>query len=399
MSLRFCPVHQCLVSPPPLPKRSTDSILPLLTFSSVESTPASNNQENFSDILTSKVLELTSPSSPPPPPPFNTKSPLTVIPPLSESDLLRGLVDAGVGESPLEPRKRRARAISSSNNPPRPLNCFMAYRQYHLANIARNHPKADNRQISRIAGAMWNVELEDVKAFWRKQAELGKKEHARLYPDYKYRPKKRRSTRSIFDSVGSSSISSNPTTSSVNDNNNNINENLGLQLDPKDEKRTTTRRRAFTIATSKPSENTLLPADIERREEELWQSWNDILDFPGWKDAGNPLVEEPSSILEEENFFNTAYLTTFTEQSPTLSSSLGEGSICSGAGGRCSVEGVGEELIKDFLLNIQTPPAENPLFQHAWNHDLFEQVFDEDAGTFWNEICSFSQEREEERLV
>lgn len=46
----------------------------------------------------------------------------------------------------------------------------------------------DHRQISRIAGLLWNSLSEDDRAPYKRSAEAEKQRHAKLYPEYKYSP-------------------------------------------------------------------------------------------------------------------------------------------------------------------------------------------------------------------
>ncbi|KAI9297092.1 sequence-specific DNA-binding high mobility group box protein, partial [Neoconidiobolus thromboides FSU 785] len=73
---------------------------------------------------------------------------------------------------------------------PRPKNCFMTYRQAKMEDILKAHGKINNKDISKLAGEMWNQEPEIIKEHFRKLAELGKIEHAKKYPNYKYCPRK-----------------------------------------------------------------------------------------------------------------------------------------------------------------------------------------------------------------
>lgn len=82
-------------------------------------------------------------------------------------------------------KQRRAK-----NAIPRPKNSFMVYRQEKQAEIIQHHGRINNTTISEIAGFMWRAEDEEVKKAYREKAEHGKREHRRLYPDYKYSPKK-----------------------------------------------------------------------------------------------------------------------------------------------------------------------------------------------------------------
>lgn len=74
---------------------------------------------------------------------------------------------------------------------PRPLNSFMTYRKVKQHEVIKKCPEADNRDISRIVASWWNQEPEHEKEKWRKMAEEGKRQHAMMFPGYKYCPQKK----------------------------------------------------------------------------------------------------------------------------------------------------------------------------------------------------------------
>ncbi|KAK0470776.1 hypothetical protein IW261DRAFT_1515589 [Armillaria novae-zelandiae] len=76
--------------------------------------------------------------------------------------------------------------------PPRPRNEFILFRcQFVRQHCVPPSVEKDNRNISRIAGFVWRGMNDSQKLPWKVLAEEEKIEHARLYPDYKFQPKKR----------------------------------------------------------------------------------------------------------------------------------------------------------------------------------------------------------------
>ncbi|KAI0700414.1 hypothetical protein BC835DRAFT_1304090 [Cytidiella melzeri] len=69
---------------------------------------------------------------------------------------------------------------------PRPPNAFMLFRSHLWAE--RKIPERDHRQISRIAGNVWNKMSPEQKGPFQERAVQEKERHAQLYPDYKYAP-------------------------------------------------------------------------------------------------------------------------------------------------------------------------------------------------------------------
>ncbi|CAG8573543.1 8675_t:CDS:1 [Funneliformis caledonium] len=85
-------------------------------------------------------------------------------------------------------RKRKA----DKNYIPRPKNCFMAYREHIKEKFLSEDPGMNNKVVSVLAANMWNNEPEDVKEYWRERAKQLKIEHKLKYPDYKFKPQKKK---------------------------------------------------------------------------------------------------------------------------------------------------------------------------------------------------------------
>ncbi|KAK9710846.1 hypothetical protein K7432_008196 [Basidiobolus ranarum] len=87
---------------------------------------------------------------------------------------------------------------------PRPNNSFMTYRKDKQKSNLDAHPGINNKEVSKIVGEMWRNESEDIKEFYRKKAEQGKRDHALKYPGYKYTPRKRQRRASPSEEIPSS---------------------------------------------------------------------------------------------------------------------------------------------------------------------------------------------------
>jgi len=61
----------------------------------------------------------------------------------------------------------------------------------------------NNSVMSRILGERWKQLSEEEKKTWKRTADKLKKEHAKMYPTYKYKPKKRNSSSNSTSSTGS----------------------------------------------------------------------------------------------------------------------------------------------------------------------------------------------------
>ncbi|PVV05116.1 hypothetical protein BB560_000367 [Smittium megazygosporum] len=88
-----------------------------------------------------------------------------------------------------ESSKRRTRAEKAKRTP-RPPNSFILYRKDKQEEVIKNNPGVSNKEISCIIGSMWKSESKEVKERYRISSEDEKKKHKKLYPNYKYQPRK-----------------------------------------------------------------------------------------------------------------------------------------------------------------------------------------------------------------
>ncbi|KAI0236256.1 hypothetical protein L0F63_003874 [Massospora cicadina] len=72
---------------------------------------------------------------------------------------------------------------------PRAPNCFMLYRQQRCKEVAALNPEMDNNAVSKLVGKMWNSESAEVKESFKLMAKEIKRQHAILYPHYRYSPR------------------------------------------------------------------------------------------------------------------------------------------------------------------------------------------------------------------
>ncbi|ORX62395.1 hypothetical protein DM01DRAFT_1370270 [Hesseltinella vesiculosa] len=73
---------------------------------------------------------------------------------------------------------------------PRPMNCFLLYRNAKQKEILSRCPGANHRDISKIIAKWWKEIGPEEKDIYQRLALQAKAEHRRKYPDYKYSPAK-----------------------------------------------------------------------------------------------------------------------------------------------------------------------------------------------------------------
>nr|QRL06106.1 MAT1-2-1 [Marssonina coronariae] len=93
---------------------------------------------------------------------------------------------------------------------PRPMNCFIIFRTQIQASVARDNPHLSNIHISQIISQMWKTAPAVLVQHYKGLAQKAKEEHALLYPDYAFRPrksseKKRRMTKKKIARIGRAS--------------------------------------------------------------------------------------------------------------------------------------------------------------------------------------------------
>ncbi|KAJ2799681.1 hypothetical protein H4R20_004340 [Coemansia guatemalensis] len=97
-----------------------------------------------------------------------------------------------------EPYSRNAKRSGRATKPkrtPRPPNAFILYRKAKQAEVIRDNPGVSNKDVSCIIGHMWKGEGPAVQDKYREQAELEKKKHKEMHPNYKYQPRKPKNKR------------------------------------------------------------------------------------------------------------------------------------------------------------------------------------------------------------
>ncbi|KAF9735304.1 hypothetical protein PMIN02_002128 [Paraphaeosphaeria minitans] len=81
-------------------------------------------------------------------------------------------------------------ASNIRKGPPRPMNCWMLFRDTRHKQLKDQFPHLTVQHISTLCSEDWKKLSAAGKEEWRARAKDAKDEHQRMYPDYKYTPRK-----------------------------------------------------------------------------------------------------------------------------------------------------------------------------------------------------------------
>ncbi|WAR24722.1 SX17A-like protein [Mya arenaria] len=77
----------------------------------------------------------------------------------------------------------------------RPMNAFMVWAKKERKSMAEQNPDVHNADLSKMLGDKWKQLNADEKKIYTDEAERLRQEHMKLYPDYKYRPRRRKTSK------------------------------------------------------------------------------------------------------------------------------------------------------------------------------------------------------------
>jgi len=99
------------------------------------------------------------------------------------------------GTEELKPAKKvRSLAWQKDNRPPRPANAFISFKSsLKEGPLKREYTRrlASGENIGVVAQQMWKSLSQDERDVWYAEARKAKEEHAKKYPGYKYKPRRR----------------------------------------------------------------------------------------------------------------------------------------------------------------------------------------------------------------